>query len=94
MERARKGGAIQETCQAGDRLLEPSARREPWKFRRLLSFGRFFKAKPDRLAEQFLILRMRADPEPLDASFNIDNQRPIVDSNPHRPKRTDLLEVQ
>jgi hypothetical protein len=37
---------------------------------------------------------MCANPEPEDAIFDLNSQRPVVKTNPHGPEGINLLEVQ
>jgi hypothetical protein len=41
-----------------------------------------------------VVIGMCADPEPEDAIFNLNSQRPVVKTNPHGPEGINLLEVQ
>jgi hypothetical protein len=46
------------------------------------------------MAEESVIVGMRADPEPEDIPLVFHGERPVVQANPDGPEASDLLEEQ
>ena len=46
------------------------------------------------MAKEFVIVGMRADPEPEDLPLVFYGERPVVETDTDRPEASDLLEVQ
>ena len=46
------------------------------------------------LAEQPIVVRMRADPEPYEPVGRFDGQRAVLNPHSHRPEPPNLLEVE
>ena len=47
-----------------------------------------------RLGDNLVVIIMSTDPHPVDSAFDIDTKGSVVLPNTHRPKLTDLLEVE
>jgi len=70
------------------KLIYPNHRLPPW-----LTEDATGDRSNRLLADQLVVVRMRADPKPEHTTFNILAKYPILIAHSCRPQRTDFLEV-